>query len=59
MLLKYISGGEKILLNHKQESLADHDNPNEILKSLGIEGEVQLPSSEAPAACETTCDASG
>ncbi|KAG8181467.1 hypothetical protein JTE90_017528 [Oedothorax gibbosus] len=47
-------GGEKILLNHKQESLADHVNPNEILKCLGIEGEVQLPSSEAPAACDAS-----
>lgn len=33
----FIVGGEKVLLNHKQEALADHVNPAEVLKSLNIE----------------------
>jgi len=30
-------GGDKVLLCHKQESLADHVDPSEVLKSLNIE----------------------
>ncbi|CAL1284630.1 unnamed protein product [Larinioides sclopetarius] len=29
-------GGEKVLLNHKQESLADHVDNKEVLKCLNI-----------------------
>lgn len=29
-------GGEKVLLNHKQESLADHVDVAEVLKCLNI-----------------------
>ena len=30
-------GGEKVLFSHKQEALADHVDPSEVLKSLNIE----------------------
>ncbi|KFM73067.1 Prostamide/prostaglandin F synthase, partial [Stegodyphus mimosarum] len=29
-------GGEKVLLCHKQETLADHVDPKEVLKSLNL-----------------------
>lgn len=30
------TGGDKVLLNYKQESLADHVDPAEVLKCLNI-----------------------
>ncbi|GFR12880.1 hypothetical protein TNCT_81281, partial [Trichonephila clavata] len=35
-------GGKKVLLNHKQESLADHIHPSEVLKSLGLKQKLMI-----------------
>lgn len=37
-------GGDKVLLSHKQESLADHVDPSEVLKSLQIDVPVKSES---------------
>ncbi|GFY68466.1 hypothetical protein TNIN_198301, partial [Trichonephila inaurata madagascariensis] len=55
-------GGQEILLNHKQESLADHVHPSEVLKSLGIEAEIKNNKGEGEklVTCnEVACEASG
>ncbi|GFS29626.1 hypothetical protein NPIL_414791 [Nephila pilipes] len=55
-------GGKEVLLNHKQDSLADHVHPSEILKSLNLEAEIKNDEveEEKPVTCnEVTCEASG
>ncbi|XP_067658998.1 prostamide/prostaglandin F synthase-like [Haliotis asinina] len=37
-----VAKGGKVLLNFKQENPADHVDPNEVLKVLGIEGTVDV-----------------
>ncbi|XP_046547532.1 prostamide/prostaglandin F synthase-like, partial [Haliotis rubra] len=37
-----VAKGGKVLLNFKQENPADHVDPNEVLKALGIEGTVDV-----------------
>ncbi|PRD24064.1 UNVERIFIED_CONTAM: Prostamide/prostaglandin F synthase [Trichonephila clavipes] len=55
-------GGQEVLLNQKQESLADHVHPSEVLKSLGIEAEIKNNKVEGEklVTCnEVACEASG
>lgn len=37
------AGGKSVLLNFKQDQPSDHVDPNEVLKSLGIETKVDFP----------------